>query len=432
MSALPSLNLWRAEGLRLRRQPLAWRALGALLAVLLAASTWAGLEARARHEAAVAHEVRQAERLREALQQFADAPPGPATAVATYQLGRGDLGLTRMAVGDGLALGVQRLKQLPTALKASLDSRHVDARSSGPLLNPLLTDTGLPDVPAVVALLLPLVALVLCTGLLQEEGEQGRLGLLRLQSRRGMGAWLVAALGWRWLALCVVAVLGTLPALLLGPGDPAVAGPWLTALLAFCALWVLLGGLLSLVSLSSAMALLAALGLWLLLTFIVPAALVWAAQREAPMPSRLAAIVAIRDAQQHSEDHEAQLARAWFDQHPDVAAHLPATWPASFVVRVLDQEQRLRPLLHRFDDSRARQAAFVERWAWLSPGLALVLHGERLAGVDTASHLRYLREVEAFENRWRDFLVPHVMNRSGITAEQLTGLPRFSGLPLRD
>lgn len=425
MRALPSLDLWRAEGLRLRRQPLAWLALGALLLVLLATSTWAGLEARAWREAGAAHEARQAERLQEALRQFGDARPGPATATATYQLGRGDLGLTRMAVGDGLALGVQRLRQWPTALKASLDSRHVDARSPGPLQNPLLADTGLPGLPAVVALLLPLVALVLCAGLLQEEGEQGRLGLLRLQSRRGMGAWLGAALGWRLLALCAVAVLGTLPALLLDPAGLAVAWRWWAALLAFCALWVLLGGLLSLAPVSSAMALLAALGLWLLLTFIVPAALVWAAQREAPMPSRLAAIVAIRQAQQHSEDHEAELARAWFDQHPGIPARLPATWPASFVVRVLDQEQRLRPLLRRFDDSRARQAALVERWAWLSPGLALVLHGERLAGTDTASHLRYLREVAAFEDRWRNFLVPHVMDGAGLTAPQLAGLPKF-------
>lgn len=428
MTALPCLHLWRAEGLRLRRQPLAWIALGALLAVLLAASTWAGLEARAWRAAEVQHHARQAERLQAAIQQFRTGPPpGPAAAIATYQLGRGDLGLTRMPVGDGLALGAQRLAQLPTGLKASLDSRHVDARSPGPLRNPLLNDTGPPGLPAVIALLLPLVALVLCAGLRQEEAEQGRLGLLRLQSRAGLLPLLGAALGWRWLALAGVATLGTLPALALDPAGLAVALPWLAALLAFCALWVGLGGLLSWAPVSMATAMLGALGLWLVLTFVVPSALVWAAQREAPMPSRLAAIVQVRAAQQHAEDHEADIASAWFAQHPGVTPQLPATWPASFVARVLDQEARLRPQLQRFEHSRAHQAARVDRWAWLSPGLALVLHGERLAATDTASHLRYLSDVEAFEQRWREFLAPHVMNREGIAAEALQALPRFGG-----
>jgi ABC-2 type transport system permease protein len=428
MTALPSPNVWRAEGLRLRRQPLAWIALGALLAVLLAASTWAGLEARAWRAADAQHQARQAERLLDAVRQFRDGPPpGPAAAIATYQLGRGDLGLTRMPVGDGLALGVQRLKLLPTGLKASLDSRHVDARSPGPLRNPLLNDTGPPGLPAVVALLLPLVALVLSTGLRHEEDEQGRLALLRLQSRAGLLPMLVAALGWRWLAIAAVAALGTLPALALDPAGLAVAGPWLGALLAFSALWVVLGGLLSCLPVSSATAMLAALGLWLGLSFVVPAGLAWAAQREAPLPSRLAAIVEIRAAQQHGEDHEAEIARAWFERHPQVQPRLPATWPASFVVRVLDQEEKLRPLLQRFHASRARQAALVHRWAWLSPGLALVLHGERLAGTDTHSHLRYLREVEVFEQRWREALAPHVMSREGITPAALQALPRFGG-----
>lgn len=427
---MPSPATWRAEGLRLRRQPLAWWALGALLAVLLAAAIPAGLDARAWRLAA-AEDARQfTERRDAAIEQFRRGPPpGPAAAQATYQLGRGELGATRMAVGGGLALGVRRLDVLPAREKATLDIRQVDARALGPLRNPLLSDTGLPGLPAMVALLLPLVALVLCAGLLQEEREQGRLGLLRVQARRGLGPLMTAALAWRGLALCGVALLGTLPALMLDPGATlAAAGSWSLAVIAFCAVWVAIGGLLSALPISGATALLSALGLWLALTFAVPAALVWAAQREAPMPSRLTAILAIRDAQQHHEAHEDALARAWYAEHPDVPASLPAVWPASFVPRVLAQDRDLRPLMRRFEDARLRQAELVERWAWLSPGLSLSLTGQRLAGTDTASHVRYLREVDAFEDRWRAFLVPRVMDRRGISAAalaELAALPRF-------
>ncbi|WP_431262327.1 DUF3526 domain-containing protein [Roseateles chitinivorans] len=427
MSVVPDLDTWRAEGLRLRRQPLAWIALGALLLALLTGALSAGWEAREWRQAAAADEVRRTALVTAAVAQFSALPPGPAAAQETYQLGRGDLGATRLPVEGGLALGVDRLRVLPAQLKATLDSRHVDARPPGPLRNPLLVDSGLPGVPALVALLLPLVALALCAGLLQEEREQGRLGLLRVQARRGMTPVLLAALGWRFFALWGLALLGTLPALLLDPGASVdAAGHWALALAVFCAVWVAFGGMLSALPLSGPATMLAALGLWLMLTFVVPAGLVWGAQREAPMPSRLAAIVQIREAQQDSETHEDALARAWYAAHPTIPASLPATWPASFVPRVLDQDRALRPLMRRFDDARLRQAAWVGRWSWLSPGLALTLTGERLAGTGAASHVRYLREVEAFEDRWREALVPPVMDRRGISAEALTGLPHFT------
>lgn len=425
----PRYHHWQAEGLRLRRQRVAWLALAALFAVLLVSAVSAGLDARAWRAAAAQDPARFDAGLQQALQKFAAMPdPGPANATAVYQLGRGELGATRMPVQAGLGLGVQRLETLPVRLQASLDSRHADARDPGPLRNPLLAETGLPGLPAMVALLAPLVALLLCAGLLQEEREQGRLGLLRVQSRHGLAPLLLAALGWRLLCLWAVAVLATLPALALDPGATVSAAvQWIAALAAFCTLWVLLGGLLGCLPISAAAALLAALGLWLALTFVAPAALVLAARHEAPMPSRLQSIVALRAAQHDSEDHEQALAQAWYDARPGIAAQLPAVWPASFLPRVLDQDLALEPLAVDFADSRQAQAALVTRWSWLSPGLALVLLGEHLAGTDAASHARYLEQVDAFEQRWRDFLIPAVMSRQGLGAAQLAQLPRFHG-----
>ena len=60
LNVLPSLDIWRAEGLRLRRLPLARVTLGVLLTVLIAVSTAAGLEARAWRQAATEDEIRLA------------------------------------------------------------------------------------------------------------------------------------------------------------------------------------------------------------------------------------------------------------------------------------------------------------------------------------------------------------------------------------
>ncbi|KQM78939.1 DUF3526 domain-containing protein [Xylophilus sp. Leaf220] len=427
MNPVFSACYWRAEGSKFSRQPLAWGALAALWVVLLVTAVSAGLDARAWRSDAAQDAVQHAARLEKAVEQFrAGPPPGPARAVATYQLGRGELGSTRMPVDAGLALGIQRLAVLPVRLKASLDSRHVDARDPGPLRNPMLADAALPGLPAMVALLLPLVALVLCAGLVQEEREQGRLALLRLQSRHGVGPVLVAALGWRFIALWGVAVAATLPALALDPGATArVALQWSAALGIFCAFWVVVGGVVSCAPLSGAASMLAALGIWLVLTFAVPAALVQRAGDREPMPSRLAAVLAIRHAQQEGEDNETELARAWYAAHPEVPAKLPPAWPASFVPRVLAQDRELQPLAQDFQERRSAQAVFVGRWSWSSPGLALVLFGQRLAGTDAARHAHYLERVDAFEADWREFLVPRVMDLQGMGAGQVEALPRF-------
>lgn len=428
------IHHWKAEGLRLRRQPLTWWALGSLCLVLLVTAVFAGHDARAWRLSAEQYSALWHERLEAAVQRLHAMPSGPARVTATYQLGRSDLASTRMpvAAGLGLGLGVQRLDVLPVRLKASLDSPHVQARDPGPLRNPLLVEAGLPGVPAMVALVLPLVALVLCAGLRQEDQEQGRAGLLRVQSTQGLAPLWVAALGWRLLVLWVAACAATLPCLLLDPGATAAVGlQWAGALALFCAVWVVLGGLLSCAPVSGAVAMLAALGLWVALSFGVPAGLAMAAHAQAPLPSRLVSIVAIRDAQHASEDNEQGLAEAWYDEHPEVPAQLPAVWPASFVVRVLDQDLALEPMARAFRERRAQQAALLSRWSWLSPGLALVLHGERLAGTDAEAHASYLAAVQAYEQAWRDALVPHVMDGRGMDAEQLRQLPRFTGPVLR-
>ncbi|RBB26915.1 hypothetical protein BRO04_08970, partial [Xanthomonas oryzae pv. oryzae] len=304
MQLIPSRHYWRAEGSKLWRQPVAWMALIALFAVLLASAVCAGLDARAWRSAAALDAAARAAAINSATAQL-KTPPGPAAAIAAYELGRGELGVTRIPVQAGLGLGVQRLSVLPTRLKASLDNRLIESPDLGPLRNPLLNDTGLPGVPAMVALLLPLVALVLCSGLLQEEREHGRLGLLRVQSMHGMWPLVAAALGWRCFCIWAVTALATLPALLLDPGSNApVMLAWIGALAVFTLVWVVLGGCLSWLPVSGASSMLAALGLWLTLTFAVPAALALAAERAAPMPSRLLSIVRIRAAQQESEAHE--------------------------------------------------------------------------------------------------------------------------------
>ena len=91
----------------------------------------------------------------------------------------------------------------------------------------------------------------------------------------------------------------------------------------------------------------------------------------------------------------------------------------TFFVRYLEQDRLGLDAQRRFDAVRAAQAAVAERLAGLTPGPALVLVADRLAGVDAASQYRYLRAVDAFEAEWRRALAPAVMSYRGLREEDV-------------
>lgn len=82
-------------------------------------------------------------------------------------------------------------------------------------------------------------------------------------------------------------------------------------------------------------------------------------------------------------------------------------------------------MVKSFKDGLRAQPASVERWSWLTPGLYLVLGGERRAVTDAQSHIDDLHQVDEYERRWREFLVPCVMDRQGLAPEDWHLLPRF-------
>ena len=333
--------LYHAEWLRLTRHAVTRWTLLALASLLTAAAAWSG-------RTAAEHRARAAEAQAELRSRIAAAAAGaPSTlpssasegqkaAEAAFGIGRGELAATHLPALGGLVLGVQQYAAVPTSLRASLEVRHTDGRPLGTLRNPLLAETGLPGFPTVLVLLLPLAALAVTAGTVQEDRERTTWRLVRAQACRPLWRVVAVALSLRFAALLLLAAAASALAFSLDPGSTADAlVQWGVALALFTAFWVLVGGALSLLPVSAGAAATAALGVWLALTFATPALLAWRAARTTPMPSRLAAIVRLRAVQLETEERDAALLRGWYEAHPrhrPLAALAPATptWPVTF------------------------------------------------------------------------------------------------------
>jgi ABC-2 type transport system permease protein len=427
--------LLRAEWRRFVRQRTHLWVLAALGALLCISAACPGLAARELRELNVQEmavwEQGRAKAREAAAAMEAARPRDDAKAMmAAFQFARLGAPPAHLPALGGLALGTGTFDLLSPTMRVTVESRHTDARKSDRISNPLLEDLGPPDFATLVALLLPLAILGLCYGLVQEDREQGRWRLVIAQCAQ---PWRVFAV-----ALCIratmawsVAAGASLIGFALDPGATLHAAVvWLTTLAAFVACWTAMAGLFCLLPVSSGAAALGMLGAWLLATFVVPAALAVVADRQAPMPSRLIAVAELRHAQQEAEVHMEDHLAAWYAAHP---AHRPAlrdrhTWPVSFLPRYLAQDREVRPLMAAFDETRARRFVLLERWSWLSPGLALAMTADRLAGIDAPRHARHVNAVNSYEDAWRAYFVPRIMSYRGLTAEDCDKLPGFRPL----
>lgn len=421
------MQLIAIEWLRFKRNTLNLWVSGLFLTVMLCSAVWSGLAAREFNQHANASPRASHAATNQA--EMHDAPKtdnSPAQASA-FSASTAAPPLRLPALG-GLALSVRQLDFLSTGIKISTRNRHTDGRNGDQLFNPILHELGLLDFTTVFALLTPLIVIALSYGLVQEDRESG---VWRLVCTQMSAPWrlVFAALTVRYAVVLAVITGSSLLALLPAPGDSAdTIAHWLAFGGLYTLVWFGIAGLFLLLPFSSGAAAIGMLGVWLILTFATPALLGWAANRHAPMPSRLDNIIAIRQIQEQNNQQRQTLLTDWYAAHPDIKMprslkDLPreiAGIPAGLFLN-----SQIRPLMYRFDGARQAQFEFLERWSWLSPAMAAVQMADRLAGIDAPRYAAYIQAVDHFEDRWREFFVPRIMSDTAWSASEQNTLPRF-------
>ena len=332
----------------------------------------------------------------------------------------------RLPALGGLVFSVRQTNFLNTHIKVSTRSRHTDGRNSDELFNPFLQELGLLDFSVMLAFFLPLSLIALTYGLVQEDRESGVWRLVCTQMAK---PWrlVFAALIVRYALLWLIVFISSSIALLIDPNSSfLVLLYWLLAVSVYLLIWLSLVGLFLLLPISSGAAAIGLLGVWLVLTFGIPAALTWSAEQHTPTPSRLNSIIEIRKLQEQNNQQRPALLAQWFKDHPNVTAPASleklnreiANLPAGIVL-----DQQIRPLMYQFEQARQKQYKYLEHRAYLSPTLALILVADYLAGIDAPRYAQFVASINHFEDQWREFFVPLIMTDSAWTPEQ--PLPTF-------
>jgi len=365
---------------------------------------------------------------------LAENEESPTAARRAFELGRTDTPPALKPALGGLALGIQQFTNLPSDVRVSILSRHIEGRKSdGDLIsNPLLQGVGLPDFSVVLALLLPLCIIGLSYGLVQEAREQG---IWRTVCAQHSAPWkiLVVALSVRFIAVVAVVIFALALAFFIDVGSSMSAyALFLLVLLVYCLIWILLVGIMNLFRISSAASALGLLSLWLFLTYVIPSGLSFGTQMLEPSPSPTQALIDLRNVAIESEEETDALIREWYAANPhDVPKtfnpyeYRLETFYISFIPRYMKQDAVIATQMNAIDQIRGKREAMLESWAWTSPGLALILAANKLSGGSATQHALYIDDVNSFEKQWKEFLIPKIMSARGLRMEDIDTLPAF-------
>ncbi|WP_340120713.1 DUF3526 domain-containing protein [Methylobacter svalbardensis] len=417
------MPLLPAEWRRFIRNPVNLWVIAAFFTLLAASALWSGLAASEFRARALPSQHPSA-----GTQVRTEMHDAPGTGQGGYTSKLADSTTVRLPALGGLALSVRQVDLLGSELRISSRSRHTDGRNSDQLFNPLLRELGLPDFATVLALLLPLTVIAVSYGLVQEDRERG---VWRLVCAQMAQPWrmVFTALAVRWVMVLVPVVAASLLAFMLDSGATVyVASYWLVFVGLFTGLWIAIAGLFLLLPVSSGAAAVGLLGVWLVTTFALPAGLSWAASGEQAMPSRLEAIVDIRRVQAQTATQQAGLLSAWYLSHPEIAPVSELSREITGLPANLELDGKVRPLMYRFDEVRKAHFEFMQRWSALSPGLAVVLTADRLAGIDAPRYAEYIDTVNQFEDRWRAFFVRRIIGKQAMTTSDYQQQPIFTPL----
>ena len=171
--------------------------------------------------------------------------------------------------------------------------------------------------------------------------------------------------------------------------------------------------------------------LYLAFTILLPTAIQVAATKAFPPPARLSLIPTMRTITSEIESSEKSkaLVERYYRDHPEVvpAADSPNKMEprTKLFPKALEFDRRLVPIIKEQEAASQAQSDFARRLSILSPSFALQLILEQWAGNDLERNREFVRQVDAYEQAWREFFGPKIMGLSRLAPDDYQRLPTF-------
>ena len=342
---------------------------------------------------------------------------------------RGFLALLPPAPLSALAVGQGDV--YPSYIKVT--ARSLDALVSGDQIeHPLAVANGPFDAAFVILFLYPLLIFATSFDLTATEREQGTLRMVMAQPVR-LGDLVAAKMIVRAAKLLIPAlIIPAAVAALAAPIDTAFvtrAALWSAAVVVYGAIWHGIALLVNARGWSAPANALVLAGIWLLFAVVGPSCVNLLIAIRYPMPSRVEAAVQSRAATQEATVQGSRQLGQFLQDHP-TSANVGREGMRQFAMLQAERDQRVADRLQEVEAAFNAQLDKQRRLAsWLSAlSPTMIAQGVMLeaAGTNTSRFDHFRAAVASFQQQWRAYFEPRVLDAATLTREDYSAAPWFS------
>ncbi len=313
----------------------------------------------------------------------------------------------------------------PAYLKVT--ARNLDALVTGDQVeHPLAVASGHFDAAFVILFLYPLLILAVSFDLTATERERGTLRMVLAQPVR-LRDVVAGKMIARWMLLAVPAVV--IPMLGVVNGEPAVMVMWSLAVLAYGSIWHGIALVVNARGGNAATNALVLAGIWLLFVIVGPATINLTIALRYPMPSRVVAAIQARAATQDASVQGSRDLGQFLQDHP-TSANIGRDGMRQFAMLQAVREKQIVDRLQAVESAFERQLERQQRLAsWLrvlSPTMAAQAVLLDLAGTGTSRFAHFESAAEAFQQEWKAYFEPRVLDAATVTTDEIAAAPRFA------
>jgi ABC-2 type transport system permease protein len=342
---------------------------------------------------------------------------------------RGVLALLPPAPLAALAIGQGDV--YPNYIK--ITARSLDALVSGDQIeHPLAVASGQFDVAFVILFLYPLLVFATSFDLTAGERDQGTLRMMLAQPvtlRDIVAGKLIVR------AITLLAPLLVIPLATAALGSQSDGGFWLRAALwsiaiaVYGAIWHGIALVVNARGLSAPANALMLAGIWLLFAVVGPSSVNLLIAVRYPMPSRVEAAVQARAATQDATVEGSRQLGQFLQDHP-TSGSVGREGMRQFAVLQAERDRRVADRLHAVESTFNAQLEKQRRLAsWLSV-LSPTMVAQRVlldvAGTSTTRFDRFRGAASSFQEQWRAYFEPRVLDAATLTPAEYAAAPTFS------
>jgi ABC-2 type transport system permease protein len=207
---------------------------------------------------------------------------------------------------------------------------------------------------------------------------------------------------------------------------------WSAVVVVYILFWFCVLYFLNTLGKSSSFNALTSLGVWLLLVFLIPAAINIYVGIRYPMSSKQELSQTIRHEYEgiwkkyEDPNYRNEVAIAFGNKYPEYKSDTSYNWSDKYMLAQYDNyDQKLKPLLEKYQDEALKREKLTAAIGRFNPVVSAQLLMNHIAQTDVTAHIDFIKRINAFHAELKSFFYKMVFTNTSFRVVQFDEIPDY-------